>query len=86
VQCRPLAAILRDAGISAIDALKIDIEGAEDLALAPFLRAAAPELLPQLMLIEDRPRDWTVDLYALFRQRGYELVTRNRNNALWRLP
>src|SRR5438552_2102361 len=29
VPCRPLTAILREAGISAIDALKIDIEGAE---------------------------------------------------------
>jgi FkbM family methyltransferase len=86
VQCRPLAAILQAAGISAIDALKIDIEGAEDLALAPFLRAAAPELLPRLLLIEDRPSDWAVDLYALFRQRGYAVAARSRHNVVWRLP
>ena len=46
VPCRPLTAILDLAGISAIDALKIDIEGAEDLALAPFLREAPSQLLP----------------------------------------
>ena len=86
VQCRPLAAILREAGISAIDALKIDIEGAEDLALAPFLWTAAPEELPRLLLIEDRPGDWAVDLYALFRQRGYAVAARSRHNVVWRLP
>jgi FkbM family methyltransferase len=86
VPCQPLTAILHDAGIASIDALKIDIEGAEDLALAPFLRAAPTELLPRLLLIEDRPDDWTVDLYALLRQRGYALITRNRHNAVWRLP
>jgi len=72
VPCRPLAAMLNLAGISSIDGLKIDIEGAEDLALAPFLREARQALLPRLVLIEDRPQDWSVDLYALLRQRGYE--------------
>jgi FkbM family methyltransferase len=85
-RCRPLATILREAGIAEVDALKIDIEGAEDWALAPFLGAAPAELLPRLILIEDRPGDWAVDLYALMRQRGYALATRNRHNAVWRLP
>ena len=85
VQCRPLTAILRDAGISSIDALKIDIEGAEDIALAPFLLAASPELLPRLILIEDRPTDWAVDLHALLRQRGYTFTIRKRHNVVWRL-
>jgi FkbM family methyltransferase len=85
VPCRPLAAILHEAGVSAIDALKIDIEGAEDLALAPFLRAAPPEQLPRLLLIEDRPDDWAVDLHALFRQHGYAIAARSRHNVVWRL-
>ena len=38
------SAIVAEAGISAIDALKIDIEGAEDLALAPFLRDAPSDV------------------------------------------
>ena len=42
VRCRPLIALMQEAGFASIDALKIDIEGAEDLALAPFLRAAPP--------------------------------------------
>jgi FkbM family methyltransferase len=85
VQCRPLAAILRDAGITAIDALKIDIEGAEDLALAPFLRAATHELLPRLIIIEDRAPDWTIDLLGLIGERGYVESTRSRHNIVFRL-
>jgi len=85
VTCRPLAAILDEAGIVSIDALKIDIEGAEDLALAPFLRTAPPGLLPSLVLIEDRPGNWSVDLYALMQERGYAITSRNRQNAVFRL-
>ena len=82
VRCRPLLALLEDSGFPAIDALKIDIEGAEDLALAPFLREAPERLLPRLVLIEDRP-DWGLDLYALFRQRGYRESARTRFNVIW---
>jgi FkbM family methyltransferase len=81
-RCRPLLTILRDAGIAAVDALKIDIEGAEDWALAPFLREAPDALLPRLILIEDRPEDWTVDLYALLRERGYAVASRSRINVM----
>jgi FkbM family methyltransferase len=85
VTCRPLAAILDEAGIFSIDALKIDIEGAEDLALTPFLRTAPTELLPRLMLIEDRPGDWSVNIYSLMQARGYALLARNRQNAIFQL-
>jgi FkbM family methyltransferase len=84
VPCRPLAAILREADIRSIDALKIDIEGAEDLALQPFLRSAARELLPGLLLIEDRP-DWQVDLYGLLRERGYVRAAQSRHNVVFAL-
>jgi FkbM family methyltransferase len=85
VRCRPLAAILDEAAIVAIDALKIDVEGAEDWALAPFLREAPETLLPRLVLIEDRPDDWTTDLYALFRDRGYRAAVRSKQNAIFQL-
>ena len=85
VACRPLAAILDQSGISSIDALKIDIEGAEDLALAPFLETAARPLLPRLVLIEDRPQDWSIDLYRLMQDRGYTTTARSRQNAVFRL-
>jgi hypothetical protein len=46
VSGRPLVA---DAGITRIDALKIDIEGAEDEALMPFLAEALAARLPGLL-------------------------------------
>jgi FkbM family methyltransferase len=84
VQCRPLAGILREAGIASVDAMKIDIEGAEDLALQPFLRSAAKDVLPRLLLIEDRP-DWQVDLYGLLQQCGYARTAQSRHNVVFRL-
>jgi FkbM family methyltransferase len=85
VICRPLVAILDEAGIFSIDALKIDIEGAEDLALTPFLQTAPTELLPRLVLIEDRPEEWSVNIYSLMQARGYVLLARNRLNAIFEL-
>jgi FkbM family methyltransferase len=85
VPTRPLLALLAEANIAAIDALKIDIEGSEDLALAPFLRAAPPTLLPRMILLEERP-DWETDLYTLLRERGYAQAERSRFNLVFRLP
>jgi FkbM family methyltransferase len=85
VPCRPLSAVLRDAGFREIDALKIDIEGAEDAALAPFLREAAPAILPRMVLIEDWGAAWKVDLFALLRERGYREATRSRHNVVFAL-
>jgi FkbM family methyltransferase len=86
VPCRPLGAMLAEAGISTIDAIKIDIEGAEHLALAPLLNEAPRDLLPRLVLIEDRPSDWPVDLYAALAQRGYSRLGRGKVNMLFSLP
>ena len=84
VPCRPLIAVLRDAGISSIDALKIDVEGAEDIVLVPFLRDAPRELLPELVLIEDTRGFWQTDVFALLEQHGYTVVARNRQNVAYR--
>src|SRR5258707_725786 len=85
VPCRPLAAVLRETGFTSIDALKIDIEGAEDLVLAPFLREAAPEILPRMVLIEDWGDAWKVDVPGLLKERGYVISTRSRHNIVYRL-
>lgn len=85
VPCRPLTAVLADAGIAAIDALKIDVEGAEDIVLAPFLRDAPASLLPRLILIEDTRGMWNVDLFALLAARGYTVQERSRQNVALRL-
>ncbi len=82
---KPLLSVLSEAGITAIDALKIDVEGAEDIVLAPFLRDAPASLLPRLILIEDTRGFWGLDLFALLRDRGYTEMERSRQNVALRL-
>jgi FkbM family methyltransferase len=84
VPCKPLISVLREVGISSIDALKIDVEGAEDIVLVPFLRDAPRELLPELVLIEDTRGFWQTDVFALLEQHGYTVVVRNRQNVAYR--
>jgi FkbM family methyltransferase len=84
VRCRPLLAILNDAGVTTIDALKIDVEGVEDLALVPFLRDAPSGLLPGVVLIEDTSGQWRTDLFALLARHGYTVFARSRQNVALR--
>jgi len=85
VPSKPLLAVLSEAGITSIDALKIDVEGAEDIVLAPFLREAPASLLPRLILIEDTRGFWSFDLFALLGSRGYSEAERSRQNVALRL-
>lgn len=84
VPCKTLVAILGDAGITKIDALKIDVEGAEDLVLVPFFRDAPPSLLPELALIEDTRGFWQTDVFALLERHGYTVMARSRQNVALR--
>lgn len=73
VDVLPLVEILRDRRIAAIDLLKIDIEGYEDRALAPFLSTAEESLLPRHILIETvHRRLWETDLDEILARRGYK--------------
>jgi FkbM family methyltransferase len=85
VPSKPLLTVLADAGITSVDALKIDVEGAEDIVLAPFLRDAPASLLPRLILIEDTRGFWSIDVFALLAARGYAEVERSRQNVALRL-
>jgi hypothetical protein len=82
VPCKPLTAVLAEAGIVSIDALKIDVEGAEDIVLAPFLRDAPQSLLPHLILIEDTRGVWGVDLFALLARAA--TLRRSAAARMWR--
>lgn len=84
VPCRPLLAVLRDEHIDRIDALKIDVEGMEDLVLAPFFRDAPQALWPRMILIEDSAHEWRVDLFALFAEKGYRVAVRSKQNVVLR--
>lgn len=84
VPCRTLLTLAREAALERIDALKIDVEGAEDLVLVPFLRDAPRALWPHLILIEDTRGLWQTDVFALLEQHGYTVAARSRQNVAYR--
>ncbi len=84
VQMRPLLDILNDRNITAIDGLKIDIEGHEDQALVPFFASAPESLFPKRIVIETLKggEDYPGCAKA-FKEHGYKLVSRTKNNSLY---
>ena len=72
VAIRPLLDMINEAGLTRIDALKIDIEGFEDQALMPFFRAAPRNLWPKLLILERSDRDWKDDLMGTLKACGYQ--------------
>ena len=87
VPVRPLAALLAEHGVTAVDALKIDIEGMEDRALAPFLVPENSALFPRLLIIETVNRDdWDVDVLQLLAECGYVTIAETRGNSVLALP
>lgn len=85
VSCLTLLEIVKKHGFPRIDAMKMDIEGAEDRALIPFLTAAPAALLPRLLILENSVRDWTQDLPAALQTAGYRLRRTTRMNLVWEL-
>lgn len=79
----PLLDLVRGEGLTRIDAVKLDVEGAEDLILEPFLRQAPPSLLPRLLVIEDGTDLWQTDLSALLTQHGYRRIAQTRLNLIF---
>jgi FkbM family methyltransferase len=84
VECRPLLDVLRQEGIARIDALKIDVEGAEDAILLPFFRDAPESLWPDLIVIEDARDAWHSDLFGVLTAYGYVLSGRSKLNVMLR--
>jgi FkbM family methyltransferase len=78
-----LQRILEDAGVTRVDALKIDIEGFEDRALIPFFKDAPPTLWPRAVVIEHLSKnEWLDDCIADMRARGYSETGETRSNTL----
>ena len=78
-----LQRILEEAGVSKIDALKIDVEGFEDRVLTGFFKEAPPTLWPYAVVIEHLSRDqWLEDCIADMRARGYAETGKTRSNTL----
>ena len=83
VAARTLIDLLAGEGFDHVDAIKLDVEGAEDLILEPFLRLAPDSLLPRLFLIENGTGRWQVDLPKLLERRGYKLIAKTRVNLAY---
>jgi FkbM family methyltransferase len=78
-----LQRILGDAGVSHVDALKIDVEGYEDRVLTGFFRDAPASLWPRAVVIEHLSRnEWLDDCITDMRARGYAETARTRSNTL----
>lgn len=83
VRCRPLLNVLSEQGVGRIDILKIDIEGAEDIALAPYLQNSPEEMLAKTIIIENSPALWGCDLFSMIEERGYQLRFRGKMNSVY---
>ncbi len=86
IHCQPLLELLKKQQVDQLTALKIDIEGAEDQAMAPYLRNAPDTLLAGMVIIENSPHLWSEDVFALLKQRGYQLKLQTRLNSVFMLP
>jgi FkbM family methyltransferase len=79
VATKSLAGLAREEGFDTIDLLKLDIEGAEDLALEPFLTGEPEDLWPRALILGVSPGKWDADLRGLLDSRGYTRVGRSRS-------
>jgi FkbM family methyltransferase len=85
VQCETLADLCRRHQLTKIDAIKLDVEGAEDLILFPFFSTAAPELWPRFLLIENSGNQWQRDCRSMLIAKGYRhRKIPSRNLVFWR--
>ncbi len=77
------AAILEEASVARVDALKIDVEGYEDQVLVPFFKQAPQALWPRAVVIEHLSKDeWQGDCIADMLARGYAIAGKTRSNTL----
>ena len=83
IACKSLKRVLDECGVESIDVLKIDIEGAEDMALRPFLEAVTAERLPRRLIVENSEHLWKTDLRAAIAARGYRPELRSRLNTVY---
>ena len=80
-----LPAFLARAGISRIDALKIDVEGHETDVLEPLFQNTPRSGWPQLLICEVT-HDPDQRLARLLATYGYQLTASGRLNGIYRLP
>ena len=85
VPAKTLLTLCQDEGLARIDAIKVDVEGAEDLVLEPFFQNAPRGLLPKLIIVENGGHRWQVDMPALMASNGYRLRAETRLNLVYEM-
>jgi FkbM family methyltransferase len=84
---RKLLGLVREHGFERIDALKADIEGAEDAARLPFFEEAPRALWPRLVILEKNGGEWRRDCVACLKGLGYGVLpTRSEGNWVLEPP
>lgn len=81
-----LLALASSEGLVQIDALKISIEGAEEIVLMPFFEAAPKSLWPVLIVIEATALADSPALREALSSRGYAEEATMRNHVVMRRP
>jgi len=83
VRAKTLLTLAREEGYARIDAIKLDVAGAEDLALDPFLSEAPPALWPRLVIMEFSRLRVGAQLEERLRALGYREVLRTAENVAY---
>lgn len=78
-----LLELLKGEGFTRVDAVKLDVGGAEDLILDPFFRDAPASLYPSLLIMEDVRGRWQTNLPDLLRSRGYRQILQTKMNLVF---
>ena len=78
VPATTLLDLVRQEGFSRLDAVKLDVEGAEAIILEPFFEHAPPSLFPSLVIVEDGTDGCGIDLPGFLPSKGYRLPQRTR--------
>jgi FkbM family methyltransferase len=83
VRSKTLLTLAREEGYARIDAIKLDVEGAEDLILDPFLSEAPRSLWPRLIIMEYTLLRAGVQLEERLRALGYREILRTGENVAY---
>ncbi|ANY80321.1 FkbM family methyltransferase [Microvirga ossetica] len=81
-----LIELLNREGLAHVDAIKLDVEGAEDLVLDPFFRDAPAALYPALFIVANVPERWQIDVIGLLTSKGYRQALETKMNLVFERP
>jgi FkbM family methyltransferase len=85
VPAKSLLSLALEEGYDRIDAIKLDIEGAEDLVLDPFFRDAPRSLWPRLIIMEFALLRGGAQLEHRLRALGYREILRASENVAYEI-